>query len=328
MKTNKEIIMRPELSIFGKALQNYEIEEFFRLSNVSKTAFKGVIKAVEIMPGGLTNKNFRIFLEDGRVIAIRVAGKGTANYINRPAEKHNATQMASIGVAPEIYYYDPETGSQIVEYLNMDTMHSVDFQTRKEIVVKAAEVIRKYHDSGLEFKSVFDPIAKIYNYCEIMAEHKYEKRYNGWDRMIATLKRLKIAYAKNPPRTVPCHNDTLAENFMYDGTTMRVIDWEYSGMNDAHYDISCIVVEIPLDKEYEEILLKAYCGGEPSEIERARHTINKFLVTAHWSTWSLVQICYGKDADFYWEYGRQRAEQACGFLDEPEFEHYLEIIGG
>ena len=77
---------------------------------------------VEIMPGGLTNKNFRAVTEDGAQIAIRLAGQGTANYINRPGEKHNASEIAGLGIAPEIYYYDPGTGSQIVEYIDAPTI--------------------------------------------------------------------------------------------------------------------------------------------------------------------------------------------------------------
>lgn len=145
-----------------------------------------------------------------------------------------------------------------------------DFQTRDEVLNKAGRVMRWYHDSGMEFKTSFDPISKIDEYKTIMAEHKYEKRYEGWDR----------------------------------------------------------IVENPLDEKCEETFLRAYCGGEPSDEARARVLINKFLVTSHWSTWSLVQICYGKDPDFYWEYGRTRAVQACSFLDDPNFGRYLEIIGG
>ena len=225
------------LSVFGTVLRNDEIADFVRLVNLTREIFHQELTVLEIMPGGLTNKNFRTVTEDGTQVAIRLAGKGTANYINRPGEKHNATQMASIGIAPEIYYYDPTTGSQIVEYIDAPTMHPVDFQTRDEVLNKAGQVMRRYHDSGLEFKTSFDPISKIEEYKAILAEHKYEKRYEGWDRIVENLDRIAAAYKKNPPRKVPCHNDTLAENFMLQGEKMRVIDWEYGGMNEALYEL-------------------------------------------------------------------------------------------
>ena len=316
------------MSVFGTVIRNEEIADFMRLLNLAREIFKQELTVVEIMPGGLTNKNFRAVTEDGTQIAIRLAGQGTANYINRPGEKHNAGEIAGLGIAPEIYYYDPKTGSQIVEYIDAPTMHPVDFQTRDEVLGKAGAVKRRYHDSGLEFKTSFDPVAKIDEYKAILDEHNYGKRYEGWERMVEALECIRAAYAKQPPRRVPCHNDALAENFMLQGEQMRVIDWEYGGMNDGYYDIACVCVENPLDARCEDVFFRAYCGGEPSEEAKARLLINKFLVTSHRSTWSLVQICYGKDADFYWEYGRTRAVQACSFLDDPSFSRSLTLLGG
>jgi thiamine kinase-like enzyme len=315
------------LSIFDSVIQNDEIADFLRLVNLTKLAQGLEIAKIEIMPGGLTNKNFRITLSDETVVAVRLAGKGTASYINRPAEKHNATQMASIGIAPEIYFYDPKSGSQLCEFIHADTMRPLDFQTNRVVLTKAALVMRKYHDSGMEFKSRFDPIAKIHEYRKILQEAGYEKRYDGWNEILENLDKIETAYGRNPLKLVCCHNDTLAENFMYDGKVMRVIDWEYGGMNDAYYDIACVCVENPLDDECEEVYMRAYCGGEPTEEQLARVLVNKFLVTAHWSTWSLVQICYGKDEDFYWEYGRTRAVDATGFSNDPRFAGYIDLLG-
>lgn len=87
-------------SVFGDVIANDEINDFLRLVNITRDIFKQGIAVLEIMPGGLTNKNFRAVLEDGTQIAIRLAGKGTANYINRPGEKQNAGQMAFQGIAP------------------------------------------------------------------------------------------------------------------------------------------------------------------------------------------------------------------------------------
>ena len=115
------------LSVFGTVIRNEEIADFVRLVNLTREIFQQELTILEIMPGGLTNKNFRAVAKDGTQVAIRLAGQGTANYINRPGGA-NATQMASLGIAPEIYYYDPKTGSQIVEYIDAPTMHPMDFQ--------------------------------------------------------------------------------------------------------------------------------------------------------------------------------------------------------
>ena len=328
--TGSPLLTAADIEAFAKKidLSEEEVVSFNKLLNEIDNLFHKQVKFLETMPGGVTNKNFHAILEDGTQLAVRLGGAGTSNYIDRPGERHNASEMASIGIAPKPFYSCMENGAQITEYIDAPTMHPADFQTRDEVLIKAGEILRRIHNSGKEFASSFDPLAAIDGYLAILDQEKYEKRYEGWDRIWENLQKLKEAYKKNPPKQVPCHNDMLAENFMLEGDTMRVIDWEYSGMNDGYFDIACVCVENPLDDRCEDIFHRAYCGCEPSELEKARLLINKFLVTSHWSTWSLVQIAYGKDPEFFWEYGRVRAVQALSFLDNPNFPHYLELIAG
>ncbi len=89
------------MSVFGTVIRNEEIADFMRLLNLAREIFEQELTVV-IMPGGLTNKNFRAVTENGTQIAIRLAGQGTANYINRPGEKHNAGEMAGLGIAPDV----------------------------------------------------------------------------------------------------------------------------------------------------------------------------------------------------------------------------------
>ena len=39
-------------------------------------------------------------------------------------------------------------------------------------------------------------------------------------------------------RPVPCHNDLLAANFIWDGMRVRIVDWEYAGMGDRCFDLA------------------------------------------------------------------------------------------
>ena len=67
------------MSVFGTVIRNEEIADFMRLLNLAREIFKQELTAVEIMPGGLTNKNFRAVTEDGTQIAIRLAGQEEAD---------------------------------------------------------------------------------------------------------------------------------------------------------------------------------------------------------------------------------------------------------
>ena len=67
------------MSVFGTVIRNEEIADFMRLLNLAREIFKQELTGVEIMPGGLTNKNFRAVTEDGTQIAIRLAGQEEAD---------------------------------------------------------------------------------------------------------------------------------------------------------------------------------------------------------------------------------------------------------
>jgi hypothetical protein len=59
------IVEQKNLSVFGDIVRNEEIADFVRLVNLTRDIFHQELTVLEIMPGGLTNKNFRAVLEDG-----------------------------------------------------------------------------------------------------------------------------------------------------------------------------------------------------------------------------------------------------------------------
>ena len=93
-------------------------------------------------------------------------------------------------------------------------MHPVDFQTRDEVLVKAGAVMRRYHDSGLEFKTSFDPSPRLTSTRPSWTSTAM-KRYEGWGGAHGgALERISAAYKLDRPAGCPCCNDALAENFM------------------------------------------------------------------------------------------------------------------
>ncbi len=313
-------------SIFGENIQDIDIPELFALMNILMNDRGCQIRSIRKMPGGLTNKNFVVDMEDDFTAAVRIPGFGTSEYIDRAAEKRNLSLVSDMGIAPEIYHFSSKTGGLISEFIFNPTMHPDDFINRSDVLKAAAEKLAAVHNSGVIFKGHFDPVKAIRGYLRILEKNQLREKYEGFEKALSYLNKIEEVYRENPPILVPCHNDTLAENFLYDGETMRVIDWEYSGMNDAYYDIACVIVENPLDEKKEAELIRYYLNGEPNEIHLAKVLINKFLVTFHWSTWSLVQICGGKDYDFYWEYGRYRSEFFNRFMSEDGFERSIELL--
>ena len=58
---------------------------------------------------------------------------------------------------------------------------------------------------------------------------------------------------------VPCHNDSLIGNWVLDeNNKLYLIDWEYSGMNEAMWDLSCLSIEAVYSPENDETLINYY----------------------------------------------------------------------
>ena len=69
--------------------------------------------------------------------------------------------------------------------------------------------------------------------------------------------------------TVPCNNDLLAENFIDVGDRFRLIDYEYSGKNDACFELGNIWSESNLSLAQLDELVGHYYGGQLREQGRA-----------------------------------------------------------
>ncbi|MGN1318236.1 MAG: phosphotransferase [Lachnospirales bacterium] len=260
---------------------------------------------VEVMSGGVTNKNYKLILNNKKY-AVRIAGIGTENYIDRKKEFSNVSQMAEIGIAPKIYFSDMDTGFQISEFIEGSTLTAEDILNSSSLLKAAANIMRRCHNSGAVFESVFNPVDKININLAILKEKKYSDFFPNWENMIMYFNKIAEKLHSSNIKLSPCHNDTLAGNFIGDESCLKMIDWEYSGMNDPFYDLACFSMENKLDNSLENQLLNEYTNGKMTDELYLRYYENKFLTSFYWSVWSCVQIAYGKDKDFYYKYGMER----------------------
>lgn len=280
------------------------------------------IRAIEILPGGLTNSNYKVTIDEV-TYAVRLAGAGTMEYLNRPAEKHNAQVMADIGISAPIVFYDETTGDQVCKYIDdCKTLHIPDFKEQERYLSMAAHVFRKYHDCKKEFISDFNPLNEVDAYIQLLAEKKYDF-YQGAETMKEKIEEIKVLFKNNPPPLAPCHNDPLCENWLDDNKNFYLIDWEYGGMNDPLFDLGALAIEAELTDEQERFFLKEYYGGDLTEKQLGSLIINKFLCDALWAYWAVLQIAMGKSREEYWPYGLNRFNRACALINNGSLDRAI-----
>jgi thiamine kinase-like enzyme len=85
------------------------------------------------------------------------------------------------------------------------------------------------------------------------------------------VRRIEAAMAVRDEGTVPCNNELLAENFIDTGGAFRLIDYEYSGMNDACFELGNVWSESNLSLGQLDELVTHYYGQRlRNRIARAR----------------------------------------------------------
>jgi len=280
--------------------------------------------------GGLTNLVFKIeFLGRKRSessLIVRLAGRGTEDYIDRKVEDHNARVAARAGVSADVFYTNPGSGVMVSRCIpDIVTMTPELFSTRCGSVARAGVALRKLHSAKEQFEFRFELFSMIEEYLGILSTKDIELP-DGYHDIVQRAQPVKQVLADNPVALAPCHCDPLCENFLDDGSIMWIVDWEYSGMNDPYWDLGDLAVEGNFSASQTHELVRAYCGDEPSLPEMARVTIYKAMCDLLWTLWGLIQHADKNPADDFWAYSIRRFERCKALVLSAEFDECLESV--
>ena len=161
-------------------------------------------------------------------------------------------------------------------------------------------------------------------YLELVQERGFRlpERYLEFMPQVA---RIEAAMAVRDEGVVPCNNDLLAENFIDVGGEFRLIDYEYSGMNDACFELGNVWSESNLSLPQLEQLIEAYFGA-PLRNKVARARLWGLMSKYGWTLWASIQDGVS-DIDFdFWEWGMEKYDRAVLEFDGPDFERLLEDV--
>lgn len=275
--------------------------------------------------GGLTNLVHLVQFQEHYVI-VRMAGEGTDQYIDRYVEANNARAAHAAGVSPVVLFTDPDTGLMISEAVpGIETMTPALFSSRQGSASRAGHALAKLHNSGQTFEFRFELFAMIDDYLEILSK-KNVQLPEGYHEIVTAAMPIKDILAANPTPLAPCHCDPLCENFLDDGNTMWIVDWEYSGMNDPLWDVGDLAVEAGLTRSQQAELMQAYFGGTPTAAQHGRVEIYKAMCDLLWTLWGLIQHADNNPAEDFWSYSVERFERCQTLMNDVAFAEHLAAV--
>jgi thiamine kinase-like enzyme len=275
--------------------------------------------SIEPLIGGLTNTNYKVTSVAGCYV-VRISGKDTSLLaIDRENEVHNTIAAAETGVGAPFVAALPEHDALVLGFLDGEVMNPQKLRAGDHIPA-IAEACRRLH-AGRRFLKDFDMFEIQPGYLGIVHERGFRlpARYEEFQPKIRELER---AMRVRPEPTVPCNNDLLAENFIRVNDEMRLIDYEYSGNNEASFELGNVWSESNLSLDQLEELVAAY-WGRPLRNKVARARLWGLMAKYGWTLWGSIQLGIS-DLDFdFWSWAMEKYERAVEELDGPQFERLL-----
>ncbi len=293
-----------------------------RIPLLQKTPPEGIIQR---RLGGLTNHNYHLQLGDDQYV-LRIAGAGTAEYIDRTVEAHNARVAARAGVNAEVVFFDPADGLMLTRFLDRClTMSPQAFAERPGAPARVAQVLKRMHQWPEPFQFRFELFTMIDDYLAVL-KRLGATLPDGYHEAVHEADAVRAALASRPAPLAPCHCDPLAENFLDDGDRMWLVDWEYSGMNDPLWDVGDISVEAGFSEDQDRELLQVYCGGRVPAATHGRMVIYKAMCDLLWTLWGLIQHANSNPADDFWRYSVTRFERCTALMGRDGFGRHLAAV--
>ena len=275
--------------------------------------------------GGMTNLVHLVKTKKINLI-LRIAGKGTEEYINREIEFKNASAAWRAGISAEIIWADVKEGVMISKAINeIETMTPNLFSSRKGSPTRAGFALAKLHNSGETFDFRFELFNMIDDYLKILSTKDVDLP-EGYHDIVKAAEPVKESLEANPTPLAPCHCDPLCENFLDDGKNMWIVDWEYSGMNDPLWDLGDLSVEAGMNEVQENEMLEAYFGRAPTSAQKGRVIIYKAMCDLLWTLWGLIQLADKNPADDFRTYSIERFERCKVLMQNPTFAEHINAI--
>lgn len=265
------------------------------------------IKNISVLKKGMTNRSFLFNCKEKKYI-MRIPGEGTEQLINRRQEAEVYRVIEDKNICDEIAYINSKNGYKITEFFeNARICDPLNFQD----VEKCMKRLREFHNMRLSVGHEFD-IFKQIEFYESLWEGR-ESAYTDYQETKEGILSLQPYINAQTKDKVLSHIDAVPDNFLFinteQGEEIRLIDWEYAGMQDPHIDVAMFSIYALYNRQQIDRTISLYFQEGCSDENRIKIYCYIAACGLLWSNWceykrslgvefgeySLAQYRYAKD---------------------------------
>ncbi len=282
------------------------------------------ITDITVLKKGMTNRSF-LFSCRGKKYIMRIPGEGTDNLINREQEAAVYRTIQSKSICDDVVYINSDNGYKITAFL--ENARVCDPSDVGDIRLCMAK-LRDFHNQKLKVGHTFDIFGQIEFYESLWGG--IPSAYKDYREVKEKVLSLKTYIDTHAEPYVLTHIDAVPDNFLFykngqGNQEIRLIDWEYAGMQDPHVDIAMFCIYAMYSREEVERLIDVYFEGNCPSGTRLKIYCYIAACGLLWSNWceykrifgiefgeySLRQYRFAKD---YYRIALQEFEKGGGFL--------------
>lgn len=261
------------------------------------------ITDITVLKKGMTNRSF-LFHCNGKKYIMRIPGEGTERLINRREEAVVYKKIEGRHICDDILYINPENGYKITEFIEGARVCN---PLNENDLTKCMAKLREFHELNLSVDFEFNIFEKIEFYESLWnGMPSIYKDYNRTKSCVMSLKRYIDTHIE---KKVLTHIDAVPDNFLFTNDGIRLIDWEYAGMQDPHVDIAMFCIYSLYDRQQVDCLIEKYFTEGCPDAVRLKIYCYISVCGLLWSNWceykrnlgvefgeySLRQYRYAKD---------------------------------
>ena len=237
------------------------------------------ITGVSVLKKGMTNRSF-LFTCRGKKYIMRIPGEGTGRLINRQQEAAVYRAIRGYNISDRVVFLDPESGCKITEFLENARVCNPANPGDMRLCI---ERLRGFHRLGLQVDHEFDLFGQLEFYESLRnGAPSVFPDYAVTKRNILSLRPFIEQYRKPFALT---HIDAVPDNFLLTGTEIRLIDWEYAGMQDQDVDLAMFCIYALYDRAGCDALIDAYYPEGCPETIRIKIYAYIAVCGLLWSNW-------------------------------------------
>ena len=273
------------------------------ISKVLKAEYSEITN-ITVLKKGMTNRSF-LFTCKGKKYIMRIPGEGTDKLINRNEEAQVYAVLDGKNICDDIAYINPRNGYKITEFIeNSRVCDAENIDDLKACMKK----LKEFHNMNLSVDHEFNIFKQIEFYESLWnGEESIYKDYKETKERVFSLKKYIGEHIENKCLT---HIDAGPDNFLFSKKgDIRLIDWEYAGMQDPHVDIAMFCIYALYNKRQVDRLIDIYFENKCDKETRLKIYCYIAACGLLWSNWceykrslgvefgeySLRQYRYAKD---------------------------------